>query len=135
MYLPQILSSKKIREHELGRKHSAVLHSDIVSDEEDGPNVDYNFLFVVLDNNTKDVEAIVASEVHNPKKAAEILIDLGLEDVMEENDEDQVISHMLCAFTPSGHLNYGSSNDWLDIDKFEKAAIELVKGFDFISLE
>lgn len=37
-------------------------------------------------------------------------------------------SHFLGLFPGQGHLNFGSSNDWADLDKFTAKALDLARG-------
>jgi hypothetical protein len=39
--------------------------------------------------------------------------------------DDPLGSHLLCAFTPAGRVNFGDSDDWADLDRFEAAALDL----------
>lgn len=84
-------------------KHTAVLLDDI---ESLGP-VKYQFILLVFDDRSKEPCLFVASEVNETARR----FGGG--------------SHFLGLFAGETHSNYGSSDDWSDIGKFEQAALKL----------
>ncbi len=84
-------------------KHTALLLDNI----ESKGSVEYRFILVVFDDESGKPCLFVASEVN----------------VMAEEPEGG--SHSLGLFLGGGHASLGSSDDWADIWKFEKAAVEL----------
>lgn len=44
----------------------------------------------------------------------------------ERNTEPVGGSHFLCMFIEDNHVNFGASDDWADLDKFEAAALKLI---------
>jgi len=119
MYAPIIKSARRVREHQLGPSHSAVLLTDIESD----PTIKYEHLLVIFASGQQEPVAFISSEAKGDP--SEILKELGLDDLEASNDENSG-SHFLCAFTEEGHLNFGASDDWADLQKFERSALDLV---------
>jgi hypothetical protein len=101
-YRPAIKTAKPMKTF-LVDNHIAVLLGDI---EAEG-YIQYHFALVVLDNETLEPCCFVTSEVNALAQ--------------EQGSGD---SHFLCAFDGEGHINYGSSNDWADIEKFTQAALK-----------
>jgi hypothetical protein len=121
MYAPIIESARRVREHALGASHTAVLLTDIV-----GPSrITYAHILVVFASGREDPIAFISSEAKGD--SSDILKELGLDDdefaFKEEEDEG---SHFLCAFTENGHSNFGASDDWADLERFERGALDLV---------
>jgi hypothetical protein len=101
MYAPIIKSARRVREHELGPSHSAVLLTDIKGD----TRILYSHLLVIFKSGREHPVAFVSSEATGGKNAG---------------------VHYLCTFTEEGHANFGASDDWADLEKFERGALELV---------
>lgn len=120
MYAPIIKSARRVREHQLGPAHSAVLLTDIQGDSD----IEYAHLLVIFASGQQDPIAFISSEVKGDPR--DILKKLGLDDLDVADDEEDTGSHFLCAFTEEGHRNFGASNDWADLEKFERGALELV---------
>jgi hypothetical protein len=121
MYAPVIDSARRVREHRLGPSHFAVLLTDIV-----GPSrVQYAHLLVIFAAGREDPIAFISAEAKGDPRA--LFAELGL-DGFDESDvvDNQPGSHFLCAFTDRGHLNFGASDDWADLQQFERGALELV---------
>ena len=87
-------------------RHTAVLLKDI----EAHGSVKYRFIFAVFEDQATQPCLMVTSEViaitTSPKSG----------------------SHLLCLFTGGIGEELGASNDWSDIEKFEKAAVDLAAG-------
>jgi hypothetical protein len=84
-------------------KHTAILLDNI----ESKGSVQYRFILAVFSDQTREPCLFVTSEVNAMAK------ELGGG------------SHFLGLFPGDGHMNYGDSDDWADMEKFEKAAVEL----------
>jgi hypothetical protein len=108
MYAPLVTSARRLREVVLGPNHSGVLMDQIVSDTERGPEIEYQFLFIVFDRRLKDPIAFISSE----KASA-------------SNTEAEG-SHYLCAFLPHRRRNFGARDGWAEIVEFYDAALHLV---------
>lgn len=119
MYAPIIESARRVREHTLGPSHTAVLLTDIV-----GPSrINYAHILVIFASGREDPVAFISSEASGDP--SDILAELGLDDDDFAFKEEEG-SHFLCAFTENGHSNFGASDDWADLEKFERGALELV---------
>ena len=112
MYLPLIESARRVRIHSLGLHHVAVLLTNIKSPS----RVEYTHMLVVFDLKQDIPAALVTSE----KQA-----DLGLRG--KRASKAARGTHFLCAIVGSMHSNYGASDDWADLNKFERAALDLVE--------
>jgi hypothetical protein len=121
MYAPVIKTSRRVREHILSPNRSAVLMADIEIPEERPPGVEYEYLLVVFDRRVRDPLAFISSE--RAGYDDELAKELGFEGFAPDPNSG---SHFLCAFLPDGRSNYGASNDWADMAKFERAALDLV---------
>ena len=128
MYSPAILSARAIREHPLDNNHRAILFTDIVSEKVGGVGIDYAFLLSVVDEEEDLAVAFITSEISDSKALRR---EMGMEHDFE-GDISNEPDHMLCAFLYEGHFNYGSSPEWGKLEKFEAAALDLAKSFDFI---
>jgi hypothetical protein len=112
MYAPIFESARRVRIHNLGLYHLAVLLTDI----KHALRVKYAHLLVVVDVRKGIPVAVISSEKQP---------DLGRPGNLPKKADHG--SHFLCAFIGEMHFNYGASDDWADIDKFEKAALKLVE--------
>jgi hypothetical protein len=101
MYAPIIKSARRVCEHRLGSLHTGVLLTDVQGDSK----IKYAHLLVIFASGQQDPIAFISSEAKKGKKGG---------------------SHFLCAFTAEGHLNFGASDEWADLQKFERAALDLV---------
>ena len=125
MYAPIIKSARRVREHQLGPSHTAVLLTDIESD----PTIKYEHLLVIFASGQQDPVAFISSEAKGDSSG--VLKELGLDD-LELASEENSGSHLLCAFTERGHVTFGASDDWADLQKFEGGALELVRRLKLI---
>jgi hypothetical protein len=122
LYAPAILSARPIRRRLVGNDHLAVLLTDIESDS----RIKYAHILVVYGRDRQTPIAYISSE--SARASADLTARLlGLTRLPES------ASHFLSAFTKLGHLNFGLSNDWADLDKFEAAALELVERLELLS--
>ena len=87
-------------------QHTAVLLDHI----ESTGAVKYRYILAVFDNQRREPCLFVSSEVNRMAKR----FGGG--------------SHFLGLFTEHGHMNHVDSDDWADIEKFEKAAVEFAAG-------
>ena len=101
-YFPTILNAQTVREIDIG-KYLLVLLTAVNSSDVVG----YAHLLVAFDKTTHEPRFVVAAEKNDTPGA-------GLE------------SHFLGGFSGKGHINYGESDDWADIEKFEIRAREIV---------
>jgi hypothetical protein len=111
MYAPLITSARRVREHIVGPKHTAVLLTDV----ESSGQVEYEHLLVLFEVGRQDPIAFISSEVKD--------------DLFEEKRG----SHYLCAFIGDEHSNFGESDDWADLDRFEEAALDLIRDLHLTS--
>jgi hypothetical protein len=103
-YIPNIVDAVCLKRITLPtKKHYAVLLDEIESDS----LIEYRFLLVVFDDETDTVCLIVSSEVNA---------------MVTESEHD---SYFLGLFNNTGHINTGASDDWGDLPKFEKGAVDL----------
>jgi hypothetical protein len=120
MYAPAIQSARPIKHYKIGA-HEAVFLSKIVSD----GFIGYNFIIVVFENNTTDPFLFVTSERDNCAWSSGLFKDRGLEangaPIVKEE------SHFLCLFDKKGHSILDHSDDWGDPQKFETAALKILK--------
>jgi len=107
VYAPVIRDARRVREHLFGDLHSAVLLTDI--EQGDWNDVEYAHLLVLFERHRWDPIAFISSEVN------------------KTGIEPSAGSHFLCAFLPTGRRNFGENNDWADLEKFDGAALELMK--------
>jgi hypothetical protein len=84
---------------------------------------------VIFDERQTDPVAFISSEIFDPRASIE---ELGLDDDDIEDRTAGQQTHMLCAFLPSGHMNCGGSAEWGKLEKFEPAALELARSYEFI---
>jgi hypothetical protein len=104
VYGPAIAGGVPIRRIALPTgKHFAVLFDDIKS----ASMIEYRYILATFANGSKEPCLFVTSEVN---KMAEL---------------DDGGSHFLCGFIDDQHVNYGSSDDWADVDKFEQKALDI----------
>lgn len=111
MPLPIIGDATCVRTHDLG-SHIVGLLTDI----ENIGLVEYLFVMPVVRKSDKSTTMVVTSEANR-------MASLGGG------------SHFLCAFLGGEHVNYGCSDAWADIERFEAAALEKIRasleyGFD-----
>jgi hypothetical protein len=118
MYAPIVRSARTIRRYRAGR-YEAALFTDI---EAEG-SIGYEYLVAVFEPGIRDPFLLVSSERNNPAADAEFLRELGLEpqDIDTSNG-----SHFLCVFDEEGHHNLGPSDEWADLEAFEKAALRVL---------
>jgi hypothetical protein len=126
MYAPSFKSARRVREHQLGPSHTAVLLTDI---EGDDSSIEYAHLLVIFARGQQDPIAFISSEATGD--VSDLLKDLGLDDLEVAVDQNAG-SHFLCAFTEKGHQNFGASDDWTDLERFERGALELVHRLELI---
>ena len=126
MYAPRIKSARRVREHRLSGTLSAVLMTDIVSESR---LIAYRHLLVVCKSNVPEPVAYISAEARAPlvtrfrqftAASGAVFPDFDLP------DDRGLGSHYLCTFVAGRHGNCGASDDWADLDKFERAALELV---------
>ena len=86
-----------------------------------GSGITYAHLLVVFEKGRDAPIAIISSEAAATDD--EFMKKLGIDPADVPPTEG---SHFLCAFVEDGHQNFGYSNDWADLDKFERAALDLV---------
>jgi hypothetical protein len=122
MYTPLVSSARFVRERRIDPRHTAVLLTDIESPHHS--RIKYAHLLVVYATGRKDPIAIISAEPRRP--LASVMQELGLPSRFDLPDDRGVGSHFLCAFLPDRHVNCGSSDDWADLDKFAKAALDLL---------
>ena len=118
MYAPIIKSARRVREHRFGPSHTAVLLTDIQGDS----SIEYAHLLVIFASGQQDPIAFISSEAKGD--TSDSLKELGLDDLDVAEDENAG-THFLCAFTAEGHQNFGASDDWADLEKFERGSLEL----------
>ncbi len=103
-YTPRIRNGRKVKRIDLSTgRHSAILLDNI----ESLGMVEYLFVLVVFENKIKEPCLYVTSEVNERS-------------LVSGNG-----SHFLGIFKKDGHSNLGASDDWADINKFERAALQL----------
>ena len=102
-YFPVIRDAREVRRYNAGT-HEVVLLTDVQST----GIVRYTHLLIAFAKGEEEPAYVVAAEVNN----------LG-----SPGDG----SHILGAFPGSGHMNYGCSDDWADLDKFEREALEIMQ--------
>jgi hypothetical protein len=103
-YAPVIGAATPVKRISLpSGKHTAILLDNI----ESKGSIEYRIILAVFNDQTREPCLFVASEVNAMAK------ELGGG------------SHFLGLFPGDGHMNYGDSDDWADMGKFEKAAVEL----------
>jgi len=125
MYAPIIKSARRVREHILDANHTAVLLTDIENDS----GIEYTHLVTVFRRGKHDPITFISSEAKS-KPDDPILKELGL-DGMEFTEEPG--SHFLCAFVENLHQNFGASDDWADLEKFEVRALDLIRSLQLLS--
>lgn len=103
MPFPMMSNARAIRKHDFGA-HEAVLLTDIKS----VGMVQYLYALQVLKKGEERPVLWITSE-------ANMMARMGGG------------SHFLCAFHNGQHLNFGSSDDWANLDAFEAAALEKVR--------
>jgi hypothetical protein len=118
MYAPIIKSARRVREHQLGPSHTAVLLTDIQGDS----RIKYAHLLVIFASGQQDPIAFISAEAKGD--TSDSLKELGLDDFDVAEDENAG-THFLCAFVAEGHQNFGASDDWADLEEFERGALEL----------
>ena len=118
MYAPIIRSAQVVRRYRAGA-HQAVLFEEV---DAEGP-VGYEYIVAVFEPGVRDPGLFVTSERNDPEAAADLMREMGLEP--EEPDPTQG-SHFLCVFDERGHHNFGHSDDWGDLAKFEEAALRVL---------
>jgi hypothetical protein len=126
MYAPIFKAARPVREHALGARHSAVLLTDVEPDP--ASRIRYAHLLVVFRSGQADPIAFISAE--EAKVGNEELKEMGLDDLDFGPSEG---SHFLCAFVEDGHQNFGASDDWGDLAKFERAALDLVNRLGLVS--
>lgn len=102
IYSPAIVNAKTLERFELG-PYTAILYGDI----EASGMVRYKYILAIL--NDGEPRLFVSSEVN----------------IMA--DELGGGSHFLCVFKGDSHLNFGSSDDWADLETFKPKAIEMAR--------
>lgn len=102
-YFPHIENARAVRRYDAGT-HEVVLLTDITSI----GVVRYTHLMVAFPKGGKEPDFIVSAEENNTG-------DFG---------DD---SHYLGGFSGFVHKNYGRSNDWADLDKFERRACGIIE--------
>ena len=123
MYAPIVSAARPVRQHQIDENHTGVLLADITAE----GSVRYAFLLPVFRRGEQDPVIIVSSELTaTADELAELLGELDLGPEVFEPDPDDG-SHFLCAFVPSGHQNFGASDDWGDEVKFEARALALAR--------
>jgi hypothetical protein len=125
MYAPMIKSARRVREHILDANHTAVLLTNI----ETNSTIEYTHLVAVFRRGKQDPIAFISSEAKS-KPDNPILKELGL-DGIEFTEEPG--SHFLCAFVEDGHRNFGASDEWADLEKFEVRALDLIRSLQILS--
>jgi TPR repeat protein len=110
--LPNVAEAQKLKEYSLG-KYQATLYRDAVGIDAKSIPTDmvyrYPYVLWVTDPELKNALAAITSE-QTPKS------------LMMPGQPDEPF---LCAFTDSGHQNYGHSRDWLNADMFSSRALEI----------
>ena len=125
MYAPMIKSARRVREHILDANHTAVLLTNIENDSA----IEYAHLMVLFRRGKQDPIAFISSEVKS-KPDDPISKELGL-DGIEFTEEPG--SHFLCAFVGDAHRNFGASDDWADLERFEARALDLIRSLQLLS--
>jgi len=107
-YMPQISNARTAKRIPLSTmKHTALLLDNI----ESAGSVKYLYILAIFDHATEEPCLFIASE--------ENLYD----------SESRSGSHFLGLFPGNGHRNLGCSDDWADIEKFEKRSVELAEEY------
>ncbi|TET39371.1 MAG: hypothetical protein E3J72_00655 [Planctomycetota bacterium] len=96
--MPMIKDATRVKQIEF-ENHGAVLLKDIVAE----GGIGYLYILMIMNLETKEIPLVVAAETN-------------------EFSDDL----FFCAFTPEGHVNYGPHPEVLDIEEFERQAVELV---------
>jgi hypothetical protein len=126
MYAPRIKSVRRVREHRLSDTLSAVLLTDIVGE---SSFIEYRHLLVVCKSGEAEPVACVSAEARAPlaTRFRQFAAASGAAfPAFELPDDCSLGSHYLCTFVAGRHGNCGCSDDWADLDKFERAALELL---------
>ena len=110
MYRPAILSAIPKKYFAVGH-YRAVFLQDIVSD----GLIQYEYIIEV----SKQDDFFPCLYITSERRDSGDENDGG-------NDLNDLDSHFLCLFQNDKHLNYSSSNDWADADKFEQEAITIL---------
>jgi hypothetical protein len=108
MYAPTILLTTQYQSYDFAQ-HIGVLHTDIIAREK----IRYRYIFELRLKETKSALLYVTSEQN-------AMYGVFGSDLTSDG------SHFLCMFRGGLHYNFGDSNDWADIDKFEARAIAII---------
>lgn len=101
MYRPAIISSRIVTEFPLGES-SATLLTDV----EPAGSIRYGYVMEFCDPQGQPCFYVAA----------------------EENEMNSALgggSHFLCSYLGGTHRNHGSSDEWIDAEKFTQRAIEM----------
>ena len=108
MYAPTILLTTPYQYYDFGQ-HIGVLHTDVIA----RGKIRYRYIFELRLKETKSALLYVTSE----------------QNAMYGVFGSELTSnrrHFLCMFRGGLHYNFGDSNDWADIEKFEARAITII---------
>jgi hypothetical protein len=103
MYGPPISDAKPLRYYDMG-SHVGVLFGELAC----GGSVEYLYVLAVSPINDENNLFYVTAEKS------------GMQDVIPGGG-----SHFLCCFEGGTHSNFGSSDEWADVERFEARALEL----------
>jgi len=117
---PGILSAREVRCHDFG-DFRATLFDEIVSSD----IVEYTYM-VILYNNASGEPVLYFTAEKNTAPFAELFQSLGIEPQTDADGNEGTGSHFFCVFDEDGHSNYGASNDWGDVGKFEQEALKAI---------
>ncbi len=115
---PSIRSSRELKRYDF-QKFRATLFDQIVSYD----LVEYSFILILYDKATDDPVMYLTSE-KNTSPFGELFANLGIAPEAGEESAGGSGSHYFCVFDIDGHSNYGASDDWGDVDKFEQKFLE-----------
>ena len=107
MYAPAILFATEHRYYEFGQ-YVGVLYTDIIA----AGKIRYRYMFAIRSKESQSIFLHITSELNTTYG----LFGRG---VAGEG------THFLCMFRDSLHHNFGDSNDWADIEKFEARAMAI----------
>ena len=117
---PGIQSAREVRRHELG-DFSATLFDEIVSFD----IVEYTYVMILYNKASGEPILYFTSE-KNTAPFAEMFQNLGIKPRSNADGSEGMGSHFFCMFDGEGHSNYGASNDWGDVEKFEQEVLRAI---------
>lgn len=125
MYLPDLKTMRIVRNYVLGDCF-CLLCTDCVTNQQ----VEYTHVLFVIRAPSRDPNFAVAAEVNAMAEMGRAQLErmraAGRSPEEIAATADLVGSHFLGVFPGDGHRNLGASDNWADLEKFAKRALEIV---------